>query len=181
MAAVLAAMAIVAGCIMTGTAVITARLAPDEAGQTIRITELNYVNGELEVDLTKDQVFQDYKDDIKNIDNIGFYLSARNQEFFNSTFQLFFVDDTSANYASVDDILQDTIVPEVIFTGLTLPSQETTTVEWEKSLEFVSGLDIFKSYISDGVFSLYPAAIPRDNFDIVIDSLVIIVTLTGSK
>lgn len=179
--AALVAIAIAAGCIMTGTVVITASVAPDEAGQSIRITQLDYEKGELEVDLTNDKIFQDYKDNIKNIDNIGFYVSAENQGFSDVTFQLFFVDDTSRNYASVDEILQDSIVPELIFTGLTLTARESTTVEWNESLEYISGLDLFKTYIADGVFSLYPAAIPRDNFDVIIDSLVIIVTLTGSK
>lgn len=172
-----------AGCIFTGTVVITASVAPDANGDPINISHLDYSDGELEVDLTRDATFNDYKDDIRNIESVGFYLIARNNLFSDATFQLFLVGDTAANYDSAQALVDNLEV--LILTGLTLPARTTATirtiVDWNESMKYVTNLDEFKDVLETGVFSLYPAAIPRDNFNITIDSLVIIVTLTGNK
>ena len=60
------------------------------------------------------------------------------------------------------------------------------TIDWNESLQYITNLDLFKDVIADGVFSLYLAAIDpvsgsRDNFNLTVDSLVFIVTLTGKK
>jgi hypothetical protein len=189
---VLAAVAI-AGCVFTSTVVITSRVAPDDNGESITITGLNYTKGEQVVDLNKNATFNDFKSDIKNIDNIGFYLSVENN-LFSATptmFQLFLVPDTSKHYTSAQmlvDSLADLVLTGVLIPGRTATSPEPpqVTVDWNKSLEYITNLDLFKSVISDGVFSLYLAALDpetgsRDNFNLTVDSLVFIVTLTGKK
>ncbi len=171
-----------AGCIFTGTVVITASVAPDADGNPINISHLDYSDGELEVDLTHDATFNDYKDDIKNIESVGFYLIAENNLFTDATFQLFLVGDTAANYGSAQELVDS--LADLILTGLRLPARTATTyrtiIDWNESMKYITNLDEFKDELETGVFSLYPAVIPRDNFNITIDSLVIIVTLTGN-
>jgi len=171
-----AVMVMLAGCLITGTVVITATVAPDDNGESIIVSNLDFSNAELEVNLTDDPTFAEHRDKIKNIDNIGFYLSAENPLTSSATFQLFLVPDTSLNFDSAQLLVDSLAQP--ILTGLTIPAQTTVTIEWNESMQYVTNLAEFKDVLQKGVFSLYPAAIPRDNFRIVIDSLVVIVTLT---
>jgi hypothetical protein len=92
------------------------------------------------------------------------------------------VGDTAANYGSAQELVDS--LADLILTGLRLPARTATThrtiVDWNESMKYITNLDEFKDELETGVFSLYPAVIPRDNFNITIDSLVIIVTLTGN-
>lgn len=179
-AVLLAVAAFAAGCLTTGTAVITAKLSPDAQGNPIRVSNYLFAtNGEFEVDLNDNATFKDYKDDIRNIDNIGFYLKATNNDPVDMTFQLFLEPDTSANYDSAQQLVDS--YTDLILTDITIPANQTVIIDWNQSMEYVTNLDNFKDAIEGGVFSLYAAAIPRDVFDVTIDSLVVIVTLTGSK
>ena len=171
--------AVFAGCVLTGTVVMTAKVAPDAAGEPINITNLDYSEGELEVDLSNNATFKDYRDDIRNIENIGFYLEARNNRYAPVTFQIFLEPDTAANYANTEDMVQSRAQP--VLTELIIPAQESVVIDWNESMQYISGLDEFKGALETGVFSLYPAAVPRDAFNVTIDSLVMIVTLTGKK
>jgi hypothetical protein len=168
---------IVAGCLTTGTVVVTARLSPDSTGSAIQIS--SDLTEELEVNLGENATFKDYQDDIRNIDNIGFCMIVTNNFFTDATFQLFFEPDTSANYDSVQVMLDEFV--ELILTDIIIPARATTTIEWNESMKYITNLQEFKSVLEGGIFSIYPAAIPRDNFNLTIDSLVVIVTLSGSK
>jgi hypothetical protein len=189
---------VIAGCVFTSTVVITSKVAPDKYGDPITFVDLNYpettrIDGcEQLVDLTKNATFNDFKTDIKNIDNIGFYLSVKNNRFNNTTkFQLFLVPDTSKHYLSPQmlvDSLADLVLTDVLVPGptATSPDPPRVTIDWNESLQYITNLDLFKEVISDGVFSLYLAALDpatgaRDNFNLTVDSLVFIVTLTGKK
>lgn len=190
---------VIAGCVFTSTVVITSKVAPDEYGDPITIVDLNYpdttrIDGcEQLVNLNDNATFNDFKADIKNIDNIGFYLSVKNN-LFSATptmFQVFLVPDTSKHYLSpkmLVDSLADLVLTGVLIPGRTATSPEPpqVTIDWNESLQYVTNLDLFRSVISGGVFSLYLAALDpatgsRDNFNLTVDSLVFIVTLTGKK
>jgi len=169
-----------AGCIMTGTVVITASPVPNADGETVTITDQNYSGAEIEVDLTNDATFKEYRDDIRNIESIGFYLSVTNHEFTDATFQLFLEPDTTKNFDSVQAILDSPA--DLILTDLVIPGDgKPVTIDWNESMEYVTNLDYFKEILEGGVFSLYPASLDREDFNITIDSLVVIVTLTGKK
>ncbi len=171
--------AVIAGCIMTGTVVITASPVPNADGETVTISDLNYSGAEIEVDLTNDATFKEYRDDIRNIENIGFFLKATNHEVTDTTFQLFLEPDTAKNFDSVWAILVSPA--DLILTGLVIPGGESVTIDWNESMEYVTNLDKYKEVLEGGVFSLYPASLDRENFNFTIDSLVVIVTLTGKK
>ena len=170
---------VLAGCILTGTVVITARLAPDADGDPVTITDQNFTGAEMEVNLTDNATFKDYRDDIRNIENIGFYLSATNNSANDAVLQLFLEPDTAVNYSSVEMMIDS--LADLILTDLPVPGNQTVTIDGNESMNYVTNLDYFKDVLEGGVFSIYPAALNRDDFSITIDSLVVIVTLTGKK
>ena len=170
---------VLTGCLLTGTVVITAKLVPDAAHNSVTISHLSYDGGKIDVDLNNDKTFLDYRDNINNIDNIGFYAKIRNHEFFDLTFQLLLEEDVTKNWTSAQMAVDSATA--LVFTGLTLPNRATKEITWNESLEYISDLDEIKAILETGTFSLYPAVVQRDDFNITIDSLVLIVTLTGKK
>lgn len=175
---------IIAGCVFTSTVVITHKVAPDSAGEPIAITNLSYTGGKQVVNLNDNSTFNDFKADIKNIDNIGFYLSVENNLFSPTMFQLFLVPDTLKDYQS-PQMLVDSLA-DLVLTGVTVPARSQVVIGWNESMQYITNLDLFRSTIENGAFSLYLAALDtqtgrRDNFNLKVDSLVFILTLTGKK
>jgi hypothetical protein len=167
-----------AGCLITGTFVITATLVPNESNPDhVDISNLTYTNGELEADLNGDSDFEDNKDKIRNIDAVGFYAEVTNLRSEPVSFYLFIEEDTSANWSSSANVIDSATA--VVFTGFTLAANQSRIVTWDESLAYVSVDQRVKDIVETGSFSLYPAATPSDLFSIRVDSLVVIVTLTG--
>lgn len=169
-----AVIVIAAGCIMTGTFVITVKLVPPGP---VTVSNADYTEGRQQVDLTQESDFADNQDKIKDIDNIGFYASVKNNLNDTVTFQLFLEKDTAKHWETALEAADSCTA--LILTGLTIPGKKTVTIDWNESLKYVTGLNDIKKILETGHFSLYPVAVPRDNFSLTIDSLVIIVTLTG--
>ena len=122
---------------------------------------------------------RDITDNIKSIDNIGFYLEVTNNQSTAVTFQLLLEPDTSRNFATAEAAM-DTVIA-VVLNSLTVPGGGTTTIDWEESMTYVGDLEFATEAIQRGYFSLYPVAIPGDDFSLTIDSLVVVVTITGQK
>jgi hypothetical protein len=175
--AVISAAAIITGCIITGTVVITFLVVPDP--DPVTVTPATFEDGELTVDLNDDEDYLEYKDDIKNIDNVSFYLSVRNNQASPVTFQILIDPDTLNDWTSIEDAIDDGV--DVMFSDLTLPGSSTIILDWEEATPYTSQAEEIKTILKSGVFSIYPAAIPRNNFNITIDSCIVVVTLTGGK
>ena len=169
---------VLSGCIMTATGVITVRLAPDDYGNPVTVTEADYSEGEIEVNLSEDEDFAEFREKIKDIDNVGFYLEVTNNLGTDATFQLFLEPDTSKNWTDPAYVVDSGAY--LVFTGLTIPGGESVTIDWNASMAYINNLAEVKPYLESGLFSLYPLAVPHDDFNLTTDSLVIIVTLTGT-
>lgn len=175
-AAVITAAILAAGCIMTATYVVTVRLVPNP--DPITVSTIQHTSAsKLVVDLRDDSDFRDNQDKIKDIESIGFYLKAKNNLADAVTFQLFLEEDTTKDWENAQMVADSST--ELIFTGLTIPGNKTVTVDWNQSMGYVTNLPTIKNILEKGRFSIYPVAIPRDNFSVTIDSLVIIVTISG--
>jgi len=175
--AVVAAAAIITGCIFSGTVVITVLAVPDP--DPVTVTNATFADGELEIDLKDDENYVEYKDDINNIDNVSFYLSVHNNQATPVTFQILIDPDTSNNWTDIEDAIDHGV--DVLFSDLTLPGSSTLILDWDEAVPYTSQADDIKEILMEGVFSAYPAAIPRNNFSITIDSCVVVITLSGSK
>ena len=177
-AAVIVAAMLAAGCIMTATYVVTVKLAPNPS--PIDVSTIQHISArKLVVDLRKDSDFRDNQDKIKDIESIGFYLKAKNNLADPITFQLFLEEDTTKDWEDAQAVADSST--ELIFTGLAMPGNQTVTVDWNQSMGYVTGLPAIKDVLERGYFSIYPVAIPRDNFSVTIDSLVVIVTVNGGE
>jgi|GEM_PF-3336930 len=174
-----AAALVAVGCIMTGTYVATAKLVPDKNSQIVTVSTYPGQDSgvKLVVDLRDDPDFLENQDKIKDIESIGFYLKARNNLAGGVTFQLFLEEDTTKEWTNAQMVVDSST--ELVFTGLTIPGNRTVTVEWNESIQYITNLQVIKDILEGGRFSIYPVAIPRDDFRITIDSLVVIVTLSG--
>jgi hypothetical protein len=197
---IVAAVFLMAGCLSTSTFVISAKMAPP----TRIITNANYNSfmyvgtsdsvryGKIVVNLEDYPDFANNKDKIASIDNLGFFLWAKNNATVPVTFQLFLMPDTARNFPNADSAASFASGSYLVFTGLALPARPTvgavptTAVDWNGSLQYISDLEGVKAALKSGHFSLYPAIfygddpdIKRDSLKITIDSLVVIVTLTG--
>ncbi len=171
------AAALIYGCILTGTVVITALAVPDP--DPVTVNETTFMDGEIEIDLNGISEFEDYKDNIRDIDNVAFYLSVHNNQATDVNFQLLIDPDTSNNWPTLQDAIVDGI--DVLFSGLLIPGNKTVIIDWDESISYTSQIDDIKNILKDGIFSLYPAAIPREDFSVTIDSCVAVITLTGAK
>lgn len=174
-----AAVILAAGCIMTGTYVATAKLVPDKNSSSVTVSTYPGQDSgvKLVVDLRDDADFRDNQDKIKDIESIGFYLKARNNLAGGVTLQLFLEEDTTKEWTNAQMVVDSST--ELVFTGLTIPGNKTVTVDWNQSMQYITNLQAIKDILETGRFSIYPVAIPRDDFSITIDSLVVIVTLSG--
>jgi hypothetical protein len=173
----IAAVIMAAGCITTATYVVTAKLIPDPDPVTVSTYQDNHGAVKLVVDLREDSDFLENQDKIKDIESIGFYLKAKNNLADGVTFQIFLEEDTTKNWANGQMVADSST--ELIFTGLTIPGNKTVTVDWNQSMQYITGLAAIKDILEGGRFSIYPVALPRNDFSVTIDSLVVIVTISG--
>lgn len=175
-AALTASAVLIAGCIMTGTYVVTAVLVPDPSPIDVSTIQAHSAV-KLVADLRDDSDFRDNQDKIKDIESIGFSAKIKNNLDEPVTFQLFLEEDTTKDWENAQMVADSST--ELVFTGLTIPGNATVRVNWNESMSYVTGLPAIKDVLERGYFSLYPVAIPRDNFSVTIDSLVVIVTISG--
>ena len=180
----LAAIALLTSCILTGTFVTTVRIVPDDQGDSLYVSFTNISDSEIEVDLTGDADFEDHKDDIKDIDNVGFYLDVTNLDADPShvdTFQIFIEADTSKNW---NEYGMQTIIDSASYLFLTdviIPGNSRKIITWNESVSKITDLENAMPIIESGLFSLYVLALPRDMFDLRVDSMVVVVTFTAGK
>jgi hypothetical protein len=123
------------------------------------------------VDMTKEDSWNKHKDDIKNIDNVGFRLWVTNSGGSNISGEL---------YASTDSTLADTAEVRanatLIFAGPAF-SPGASYIDWPTSLKYVHNLAALRTLLQGGAFTVYglTATLP---FNMVIDSAEVIVTVT---
>jgi len=177
----LAVVALLTGCILTGTFVTTYTVAPDENGDPIYISYADLEDCEFEVVLTDDGDFEDHKDKIKDIDNVGFYLDVTNLGSDVDTFQIFVESDSGGNWheSGMNTIIDS--ASYLFLTDLIIPPDSRKVIDWNQSLSYITDLGNVKPIIESGLFSIYVVALPRESFNIRVDSLVAIVTFTAGK
>ncbi|UCD17448.1 MAG: hypothetical protein JSV44_00630 [Candidatus Zixiibacteriota bacterium] len=160
------------GCfdVITGTFVVSYRFGSADVNTYHDDFAMFYV------DLTKESEWQKRKDDIKNIDNIGFELWITNNGLDPVTGQLFAALDSS--YADTLTVRSDA---RLVFSGLTLPGGDVQTyVDWPGSLGLLVDVDALKKFAEKGEFAIY-ALTTTLPFDITVDSATVIITFTAGE
>lgn len=174
-AALLAATLLLAGCLVSGTFTIVVFISGQELDDNHPNGFYHYV-----VDLTDEEDWDDHKDDIENIDVIGFDLWVRNMRSTATTFNAW-VDDLGdaqiTNPALLDanatPILQDLVIaagPDVV-----------THITYAESLGHLRNVAALKAYVKGGQFRLYghSEGTPTIGDDYILDSVRVVVTFTA--
>jgi hypothetical protein len=157
------------GCVVTGTFVIDFHVSStdlDDEGEFIHFA----------VDLTEEDDWNDHKDKIKYIDNIGFQLWLTNgsDEPMSATF---YIDDY-VDSAPYGDSLEVKANADLILTGLSAPADSKVYIDWPTSLSMVRNIDIIRTYAESGKFSVYSLN-TSSSINYTLDSANVIVTFTA--
>ncbi len=169
---VLLGVIVLSGCLVTGTFVIDFRISD---------SDINDDNEEFiffAVDLTEEDDWNDHKDKIKNIDNVGFQLWLTNNSTEAMSAKFYIAPHTATPaYADSNDVKANA---DLILTGLSVSAGPGTEkhIDWPTSLSMIKNLDIIKNYAESGEFSIYIIKTPA-TIDFTLDSANVIVTFTA--
>jgi len=167
---------IFAGCLVSGTFVIDLDIDNTDISTE---SEFQYFI----VDLTDNEDWEDHRDKIEFIDNIGFQLWVENNGASNAGVEFYITRDFSVDIDNAQEVRDNAIR---VLSGLTLVSDDNY-IDWPTSLGLVENLDSLKSIVltendedTDDGFVIY-ALTTTLPFEITIDSATVIVTVTASE
>ncbi len=165
----LAGLLFLAGCLVSGTFVIDVDIDDTDVVTT---SEFQYFL----VDLTDNGDWEDHKDDIKYIDNVGFELWVENNGDAAVTGEFYIAREHDAGTDEADEVRD---VATRILSGIELAPGDNY-IDWPTSLGHVENLDSLKAITETGTFVIYglTETLP---FDITLDSATVIVTVTAGN
>lgn len=137
---------VVAGCLVSGTFVIVEEVSFDFTADSGFYW--------YPVDLNGNSDWEDHKDDIDDIDAVGFEFTIENTSGVSSTFTVQFAAATG----EADPSDEPTEIPGdavTVISGLTVAAGATKTVTYAESLGMISNLAAFKAIIKSGRFDYY--------------------------
>lgn len=159
-------LATVAGCLVSGTFVIT-----EEFNFTARTGFYHY-----SVDLTTKQAWKDHKDDIDFIDAVGFEFDIESSEASPTTFNAWVAPEGEI-YDSIDDITDSTTM---VISDLTV-NPGTTHITYAQSLAHVTNLEALKALVKTGKFEYYGTSTnPLFQFDVIDGKIIVTFSASGS-
>lgn len=170
LAAVLASVAILAGCLLSATFVLQVFFKDtdfDENG--VRYHKL--------VDITNEQEWEDHKDNIHTIDLIGFQLWITNNVASSNSFNLF-VDDGDAATETTRAGVEANATK--VINALALPASQHVYLTYSKSLKLLDNEEKLKELVKAGKFHFY-AISKNPTIDFTLDSVRVIVTITAGS
>jgi len=164
------ALSLLAGCLLSGTFVLSVKFANIPVSGN---NENYFVN----VDITGEDLWEDHKDNIKDIDLVGFELWATNNTGVANTFSAYFADSLSSLDASST---HSEIVTQGILCLNNLPLSATgqTHITYGQSFKYIANLDQLKKLTEDGKFKLFLVA-GESTIDFELDLIRVIVTFTA--
>ena len=170
----LAAMALLtAGCIISGTFVVTLFIGRNDFSTTNNI----YYYA---VDLTEESTWEDHKDDIENIDVIGFEAWITNNSGVATDFDIWIDDIGEPRYTTQVDIEANATH---VLTGLSVPAGAASHfISYGESLGHITNVATLKTLAESGAFHYYGySSTGGPSAQFVLDSARVIVTLTASN
>jgi hypothetical protein len=125
------------------------------------------------VDMTSNEDWNNHKDDIKRIENVGFQLWITNDGLSTVSGEMYATADTTI-YADTTEVKDNATL---IFSGLNLAPGKTY-VDWATSLGYIKNLSTIRSLVQGGKFTVYGMTTTLP-YNVTIDSARVIVTLTA--
>lgn len=120
------------------------------------------------VDLTKESIWQDHKDDLDNIEDIAFTFKLINQGADTATGQV---------YVSPDDTLTVMGSATIILDGLSVPDGDSLHVTMAHYYDLLQNFETLRDLVKTGVFTSY--AIVPDTLDIKFRDVTVMITFSA--
>lgn len=165
--ALIAFLAMGASCITTGNVMVVEYLDDLSAvsGQTI-------TSGD--VDLRENQDWQEHKEDIIGIDDLGFACRITNNSNASASGQLY-VSPNDKDYTTEAAIRANGIL---VLDGIVVPAGETRDIEWQESYDFLQNFEQVKEVVFGEQFHYYFIA-AETPFDIDVTDIVLFMSING--
>lgn len=132
-----------------------------------------------QIDITGEKDWIDHKDDINNIDLVGFEMFIINNESSDVTFNAY-IDDADSTLCTDATCFNANTTKTLIIDNLTLPAGDTTHVTYGQSFKYLRHVDRLKALTKEGRFNYYGTASAGASLNFVIDSAVVIITFSAS-
>jgi hypothetical protein len=129
------------------------------------------------VDVTDEDIWKKHKEDIHDIDNVGFELWLTNDTNYVLTGELYIASYTSDDYTDRDTVA--TYATKVL-EGIRLPASSSRYIDWGESQKYVANVGTLKKYGELGRFTVY-ATTETLPCKMTVDSARVIITVTGSR
>lgn len=166
---------LVAGCLVSGTFTVVIFID----NQTL---DDNHPNGfyHYVVDLSEEEDWDDHKDDIENIDIIGFDLWVTNMRNTATTFNAW-VDDYGDAQITDPALLDGETTPILQDLAITAGPNVVTHISYAESLGHLTNVAVLKAFVKGGQFRLYGRSegTPTIGDDYILDSVRVVVTFTA--
>ncbi len=164
---------VVAGCLVSGTFVVV-----EDINFSFRAGDPFYWRP---IDLTTNSTWEDHKDEIDNIDALGFEFKIENTSASDCEFNVWFAAATGAADESAvpSSMPADTVR---VINGLSVAAGGTTTVTYSESLGHISNLAAFKAIVKTGRFDYYGQSCgDTGDSEFLVTNGKIIITVSASK
>lgn len=130
------------------------------------------------VDITTEGDWKSHKDEIDNIDLVGFELWINNKDSATSiTFNAYLDSLRTTPYSTPGDVAAH--ATKVLDNLTVLPGKNH--VSYGSSFKYLTNVDVLKKLVKGGTFDYYGTATPVTTHGFKVDSARIIVTFTGGK
>ncbi|MCK4574142.1 MAG: hypothetical protein KAU36_07210 [candidate division Zixibacteria bacterium] len=174
------------GLLMTGVAAIVLLAVGCLVSGTFVVTEPFSFTAETgfyayQVDVTDEKDWEDHKDDIDNIDMVGFELWITNNEAFPVTFNAW-VDDADNPFCTGATCFDALTTKTIIIDNLTIPAGPTMRrhVTYGESFTYLENVKVLKKLVKEGRLNFYGTGSDGTDLGFVVDSGVVIVTFSAS-
>lgn len=124
------------------------------------------------VDLTENSDWQDHKDQLNSVDDIGFACTIVNHESSVATGQVWI---SEKNYTSPADVTANAVK---ILDGITVPANGSKSIEWKDSETYLSNFDAAKAIVYTEKFNLY-FMVKETPFHIDVNDIVLFLSVNG--
>ena len=162
---------ILAGCLLSGTFV-----------SVIVIRDLDFTNRTgfyyYLVDMSDDAVWEEHRDDIKDIEVVGFDLWITNHEGQAHEFNIYVSDRGKAALTTRPEVEDKATV---VLDKLKVPADKQTHVTYGQSFKYLKNIDLLRSMAYRGGFHYYGLTKLGTTDGFTIDTLRVIVTFSAGK
>jgi len=165
------ALSLLAGCLLSGTFISVIVIVDEDF--TTRTGFYFY-----DVDLTEEDVWNDHKDEIKDIDLVGFELWITNHESEERKFSVYLDDADEPVYDTLPDVLANTTI---VLDDLTLTAgpDVQTHVTYGQSFKYLKNVPTLLELVKKGAFHYYGISDGGTSAGYTIDSAKVVITFTA--